>query len=408
MSFAHYMDWALHDSAHGAYGCGHLRVAPRGDFATSPSLGPQFARLLAPQIADWLGQLPEDAPLALLEAGPGEGDLAADLAAALAAGWPHLAARLELVLIEPNAGMAARQRQRLAGCPLPVRSCSFADLARAPLVGVLLAHEVLDALAVERVVWDGAHWRRQLVALDEGASAEPCLRLVTGQPLDLVTDAALWSQLQTRGLLSITTADAQLHQRGVDGGGGNGCRSEAPWAGPSLRQALPAGWTTELQAGVEPWLRDAAMALQRGQLLVVDYALDARRYNISTRVQGTLMAYRGQRASGDPLLEPGHWDLTAHLCLECLDVAAIASGWQPLGQRRQGEALLALGLAAQLHGLQQTAPGDLAAALAAREALLRLVDPAGLGEFRWIAYSRGMPEAITIPLFLRDPTPSTE
>jgi len=370
------MDWALHDPLHGAYGSGRLQVGPRGDFATSPSLGPQFARLLAPQIADWLAQLPEEGPLALVEAGPGEGDLAADLAAALANGWPQLAARLELVLIEPNAGMAARQRQRLADCPLPVRWSTAADLGAAPRVGVLLAHEVLDALAVERVVWDGALWRRQLVALDAGPAAEPSLRLLAGEPLQPDTDAALWSQLQTRGLLAITA---------------------------TAHPPLPAGWTTELQTGVEPWMGQAATALQRGVLLVVDYALEAHRYNSATRRQGTLMAYRGQQACGDPLLEPGHWDLTAHLCLESLNAAATANGWLTLGQRRQGEALLALGLAEQLHRLQQSPPQDLATALAGREALLRLVDPAGLGDFRWIAFGRTAAEAATIPLFLRDP-----
>ena len=385
-------------------------MGPRGDFATSPSLGPQFARLLAPQIADWLSQLPGDGPLALVETGPGEGDLAADLAAALVTGWPQLVARLELVLIEPNAGMAARQRQRLIACPLPVRWSSFAELAHAPLTGVILAHEVLDALAVERVVWDGSLWRQQLVALDE-APAEPSLRLVTGEPLDPAFDPALWAQLQQRCLVPIPMAAATEHNTAFEGVCGttessmNSAVGSA--ASPFVQRPLPTGWTTELQTAVEPWLHDAAMALQAGVLLVIDYALEAHRYNVSTRCEGTLMAYRGQQASADPLSEPGHWDLTAHLCLECLDAAAKASGWQPLGRCRQGQALLALGLAAQLHDLQQSPPQELAAALAAREALLRLVDPAGLGDFRWIALSRSAAQSTGTPLFLRDPALST-
>ena len=383
MSFAQYMDWALHDPEHGAYGSGRLQVGPGGDFATSPSLGPDFAALLAPQIAQWLQQVaesqqvsgaqppsqqPAEPPrLSLIEAGPGEGDLAADLAAALAEGWPELAPRLELVLVEPNAGMAARQRARLAASPLPVRWCSFAELAATPVQGVLLAHEVLDALAVERVQYDGAHWRRQFVVLDEVAAAAPSLRLDPGEPLEPTSDAALWSQLQQRGLIA------------------------AP---------LPIGWTTELHVGHGPWLQQAAAALAVGVLLVVDYALEASRYNAPARRDGTLMAYRGQRASGDPLLEPGHWDLTAHLCLETLDAAAGDAGWHSVGQCRQGEALLALGLAQRLHGLQQLPPQQLATALARREALLRLVDPAALGEFRWIAYQRGLGAALPTPLFL--------
>ena len=362
--FARYMDWALHDPEHGAYGSGRLQVGPAGDFATSPSLGPDFAALLAPQIAQWLQQVAAVPRLSLIEAGPGEGDLAADLAHALAAGWPELSSQLELVLVEPNAGMAARQRTRLAACPLPVRWSSFAELAAAPTQGVLLAHEVLDALAVERVQWDGALWRRQRVALDEAAAAGPSLRLEAGEPLDPEGDAALWSQLQQRGLVS----------------------DQSPSAAARL---LPSGWTTELHPAQQPWLQQAAAALGVGVLLVIDYALETWRYNASSRSAGTLMAYRGQQASGDPLLDPGHWDLTAHLCLESLDAAASACGWRPLGQCRQGEALLALGLAQRLHALQQSEPQQLAQALASREALLRLVDPAGLGDFRWIAYRRG-------------------
>lgn len=381
--FRTFMDWALHDPEHGAYGSGRLRIGPGGDFATAPSLGPDFAALLAVQLASWLQQLdaqpPTDPggrscadppglrPLALVEAGPGEGSLAADLAAALASGWPELAARTELVLVEPNAGMAARQRQRLAGCPLPSRWTSFAELAAAPLRGVLLAHEVLDALAVERITWDGAHWRQQRVVLHEGAPAGPSLRLEPGEPLPPASAAAL----QALGLLP-----------------------------PSPQR--PPGWCTELHPGLEPWLDAAAGSLASGVLLVIDYALEAWRYYAPQRSGGTLLAYRGQVASADPLGDPGHADLTAHLCIDSLEAAAAASGWQSLGGCRQGEALLAMGLAQRLHGLQRD-PGGLAELLPRREALLRLVDPHALGDFRWLAFGRGA--ALPPPRFLQDPGP---
>ena len=118
MPFSTYMQWALHDPQHGAYGSGRLRVGPRGDFATSPSLGPDFAALLAPQLVQWLEAQPPDAPLALVETGPGEGQLALQLAEALWAHWPDLAARTELVLVEPNAGMADRQQRALEACQI--------------------------------------------------------------------------------------------------------------------------------------------------------------------------------------------------------------------------------------------------------------------------------------------------
>jgi len=366
--FHTFMEWALHDGEHGAYGSGRLRIGPGGDFATAPSLGPDFAGLLAPQIADWLAQL-GPGPLALVETGPGEGSLARQLAESLAAGWPELAARTELVLVEPNAGMVERQRQLLAGAPLACRWSSFAALAEAPVRGVLLAHEVLDALAVERIEWDGALWRQQRVALHGDPAAGHSLRLEPGEPLEPAAATRL---------------------------------AALPWlSGLQPGPQRPAGWCTELHPGLEPWLCCAAAALAAGPLLVIDYALEAWRYYAPQRSAGTLMAYRGQRADNDPLQAPGATDLTAHLCVESLEAAAAAAGWQALGHCRQGEALLALGLAERLHGLQQQPGRDLGDLLAAREALLRLVDPHTLGDFRWLAYSRGIEPAT--PRFLQEP-----
>ncbi len=364
--FSTYMEWVLHDPAHGAYGSGRLGIGREGDFVTAPSLGADFAALLAPQLIDWLETLhPAGGEnLSLVETGPGEGQLAHDLAERITAERPELARRLELVLVEPNPGMAERQRQRLQDCPLPRRWASFAELATAPVTGVVLAHEVLDALAVERIVADGAQWRRQRVVFhDEGLRLEPGERL----------EPELLAPLQALGL------------------------SEP---GPQR----PTGWCSELHPGLAPWLEACGQGLRCGQLLVIDYAHEAWRYYSPQRGQGTLMAYRAQRASDDPLQEPGRWDLTAHLCLESLQWAAERSGWRCLGQCRQGEALLALGLAERLHGLQQQPQAALEQLLQRRETLLRLVDPRALGDFRWFAFSRGQDAALETPsLFLREP-----
>ena len=380
--FSTYMDWVLHDPQHGAYGSGRLRIGPQGDFVTSPSLGPDFAALLAPQLVEWFlpllvdPALPTQERLSLVESGPGEGSLALDLALVLARDWPELAERLELVLVEPNPGMAARQRHLLKHCPLPVRWSSFGELAQAPVRGVVLAHEVLDALAVERIVWDGVSWRQQLVrlnlvGLNGDELPERPLRLEPGEPLE----PAVLSRLQPLGLLE-----------------------------PNPQRAE--GWSTEWHPAVEPWLASCAAALNQGTLLVVDYALEAWRYYAPQRSNGTVMAYRQKQACSDPLVEPGTWDLTAHLCIEALLIDAEATGWQPLGHCRQGEALLALGLAERLHGLQNLPASGLEEALARREALLRFVDPGALGDFRWLAFSRGVPNQM--PRFSQEPARPTK
>ena len=103
------------------------------------------------------------------------------------------------------------------------------------------------------------------------------------------------------------------------------------------------------------------------------------------------MAYRNQRASPSVLVDAGQQDLTAHLCLETMVHQATTNGWSLEGQCRQGEALLALGLAERFSSLQQLPGSQLAEVLQRREALLRLVDPASLGEFRWLSFLRMNP-----------------
>lgn len=350
--FRQFMDWALNDTAHGYYGAGQARIGPSGDFATSPSLGSDFADLLARQLVRWIEHLPSG-PLTLVEVGPGNGDLSADLIEALRHCMPNRVEQLELVLVERNPAMRQRQRQRLSAIDgVAMRWCTLEELQSAPICGVVLAHELLDALPVERLIWQGGVLRQVGVALREDGSLES---------VSLELPASLKRQIDrvcTRCNIALPPLDA------------------------------PEGWVTEWHADQEPLLASLSAAVEQGLLLVIDYGLEASRYYNSRRTDGTLQCFQSQRALNAPLQDPGSQDLTAHLCLDTLHDAASSAGWTMLDARRQGEALLALGLAQRLHGLQYLAPDQLAEGLRRREALLRLVDPAGLGDFRWLLYSR--------------------
>ena len=356
VSFRQYMEWALFDPNHGYYGAGQVRIGPGGDFATSPSLGPDFAELLAQQLIELLQALPGDGRrLSLVEIGPGEGDLAADLLQAIHELDPELMGRLELVLVERSSALRSRQQQRIAATKInkafmpPLRWCSLEELAAAPVQGVVLAHELLDALPVDRVVLKAGRLQLQGVVLQNSGCLDWCL-LPLPEPM---AEAIATSDC------SVPPADA------------------------------PEGWCSEWHGCYGSWLQNLSAAIDQGVLLVIDYALEAERFYSSRRAEGTLMAYGGGAAGLDPLASPGAQDLTSHVCIESLNAAAASQGWQLLDQRRQGEMVLALGLAERLHALQQLPPQKLPEALQRREALLRLVDPAGLGEFRWLLYGRG-------------------
>ena len=357
--FSRFMDWALNDPGHGYYGSGQARIGVQGDFVTSPSLGSDFAALLAVQVGQWLSRLmaesPPGAQLSLVECGPGTGQLALDLVRELLLLHPDLAGCLDLRLVERNPGMREQQQSLLEGTvPISVQWCSLDDLKRAPVHGVVLAHELLDALPVERLIWSGGKLNRQGVKLLESADAAPSLTCVS-MPLSDDLHAEVLGMAEACGfnLPPLDAAD---------------------------------GWSTEWHGEAFRCIDQMASGLCHGVVLVIDYALEACRYYTARREQGTLMAYLQQQAGTDSLSRAGQQDLTAHLCIDTLQVAARQSGLIPLPALRQGEALLALGLAERLHGLQNLAPAALPEALQRREALLRLVDPICLGEFRWLTF----------------------
>ena len=360
ISFHKYMDLVLNDPENGFYSTGRLRIGKDGDFCTSPSLGNDFARLLAIQVADWLFDLEkagiEYELFSIVEIGPGEGTLSRDLILAIAEIAPALISNLEFVLVELNEGMKKRQKKvvnNLEG--INYRWSNIEDLISRPVTGVVIANEVLDAFPVERLVFTDDKVFRQGVSLKK-INNEYFLEFVDLRP----TSAILNFLQESHNLLNIDFPPNNICDR----------------------------WITEWHCDVPVWFEKLSKILINGSLLVVDYALESKRYYNSNRRDGTLISYRNQKANSNILKNPGLSDLTAHLCIESTINYALKNGWRFMGETRQGQALLALGLSKFLYSLQDTSSQDISAALSRRESLLRLVDPMGLGEFRWLAFQK--------------------
>ena len=170
ISFYKYMDLVLNDPENGFYSTGRLNIGKDGDFCTSPSLGNDFARLLAIQVVDWLLDLEksgiESELFSLVEIGPGEGTLSRDLAIAIAEIAPALISKIEFVLVELNVGMRKRQEKVVNNFEgIYWRWCDLEDLILRPVTGVVIANEALDAFPVERLIFTGNKVFRQGVAL---------------------------------------------------------------------------------------------------------------------------------------------------------------------------------------------------------------------------------------------------
>ncbi len=370
------MDLVLNDPENGFYATGRLNIGKDGDFCTSPSLGNDFARLLAVQVVDWLLDLEKSGIksefFSIVEIGPGEGTLSRDLILAIVEIAPALISKIELILVELNVGMRKRQEKVVKNLKgINYRWSNVEDLISRPVTGVVIANEVLDAFPVERLVFRENKVFRQGVSLIR-INDEYFLEFIDLKP----TAEIIKFLKESNTLLKMQFPPKDIGNR----------------------------WVTEWHCDVPSWFAKLSKILVNGSLLVVDYAMESKRYYNAMRSDGTLVSYRNQEANPYVLKDSGLCDLTAHICIESTINYALTNGWKFIGETRQGQALLALGLSNFLYSLQNTSSNNLSAALNRRESLLRLVDPMGLGDFRWLAFQKNNSDDLILgKRFLEEP-----
>jgi SAM-dependent MidA family methyltransferase len=292
------------------------------DFVTAPELSPWFGRALAAQVAQGLAAAGSDA---VIEFGAGSGALAEQL-------LETLGERVgSYRIMELSGVLRARQHERLARFGPRVE---WLDRLPESIAGVVVGNELLDAMPVKLLHYDGQRWlERGVVAVGEGFGWGD-------RPTDLRPPV-----------------DAQF----------------AP------------GTVTELHLQAQAFVATLGRRLQRGLVLLVDYGFPEREYYHPQRVGGTLMCHRAHLADTDPLESIGRKDITAHVDFTAIAVAAQDAGLEVLGYTSQARFLVNCGLAELLRG------ADL------REQILaqRLVTEHEMGElFKVIALGR----RIEVPL----------
>ena len=360
ISFYDYMDLVLNDPNNGYYGSGRANLGSKGDFVTSPSMSDDFAFLLSKQIHEWLIQVKNksicDDKLSVIEFGAGDGSLMSGLLAYFLIHDKKLLKNVCFIIFEPNKGMIKKQHKKLEKylkLGFDILWKNLEDLEDRTLNGVVLANEVLDALPVERIINLKGKMHRQGVSLDKKSGKLFFEEITITQELKKSIASA-----QERLDINIPPKNA------------------------------PEGWTTEWHIDNKKWLKAIYAKMNNGIVLIIDYAKEAKRYYSSSNSNGTLISYKHQKIVENVFESPGNCDLTSHVCIESLIYDSETSGFETIGIVKQGEALLALGLAERLFEIQNELKDDISKALFRREALLRLVDPICLGDFKWFIFSK--------------------
>ncbi len=359
ISFYDYMDFVLNDPINGYYGSGRANLGSKGDFVTSPSMSDDFAFLLSKQIYEWLIQVKSksiyDDKLSVIEFGAGDGSLMCGLLKYFFINNKSLK-NVCFIIIEPNKGMIKKQQKKLEkylklGFDIIWRNLE--DLEDRSLNGVVLANEVLDALPVERIINLKGKIQRQGVSVDKKSGGL------------FFEEIAITQELEK----SIASAQEKLD-------------INIP------PKYAPEGWTTEWHIDNKKWLKAIYAKINNGILLIIDYAKEAKRYYSLGNSNGTLISYKNQKIVENIFESPGGCDLTSHVCIESLIYDSETLGFETVGIVKQGEALLSLGLAERLFEIQNELKDDIQKAFSRREALLRLVDPICLGDFKWFVFSK--------------------
>jgi len=251
VSFEQYMGLALYGEG-GFYQDGG-KAGRRGDFITSPEVGPLFAAVIAQYLDNCWNELGCPESFDVVEVGAGPGTLARGIFDA----QPKCLSAMKYVAVEIS------ESQRAMHPDFVESAEEFPDRM---IQGVVLANELLDNLPFKLFVFDGT-WKEAFVGLGDGGRFVEVLRTVNNIPEVLPASAPLGSR--------------------------------AP-----------------IQEAAARWMLSVSQKLSRGKVLVFDYCSESTSEIAVTPWREWLRTYKNHERGEHYLLEPGSQDITSQVMID--------------------------------------------------------------------------------------------
>jgi SAM-dependent MidA family methyltransferase len=327
LPFSEVVELALYDPAVGFYAT-HGKAGRRGDFITSPEVGPLFGAVLARAVDAWWVEAGCPSVFTVVDAGAGPGTLAR----AVRSAQPECASALRYVMVERS---EAQRRLHPEGVEsLPEMPASVDG----PVV--VLANELLDNLAFDLLELTGDGWAELRTTVRDD---------------DLV------------GVLVPAFPDPIDH----------------------LVPHAAVGARAPVQRAAAEWLRTAlALAGDDGRVVVLDYATSTA--DLATRpIDEWVRTYRGHERGGHPLEALGEQDITVEVCTDQLALVAEPASDRSQAEWLTAHGIDDLVDEGRRIWAERSAIGDLAA-VRARSRVMEahaLRDPDGLGAFRVLEWT---------------------
>lgn len=255
ISFEQFMSLALYGNG-GFYQSGG-KAGRRGDFITSPEVGPLFGAVIARYLDDRWYSLGKPEIFDVVECGAGPGTLAR----AIFDAQPECLIAIKYVAVEISESQRAMH---------PNFVDSVETFPESTIHGVVLANELLDNLPFRLFVFDG-RWKEAFVSRSNGGKFVEVLRDVSDVP----------------ALLPLTAA--------------HGARAPIQTA-----------------AGI--WLHMAVQRISQGSVLVFDYCSESMREISATPWREWLRTYKDHGRGEHYLQNPGAQDITTQVMLDQIEM----------------------------------------------------------------------------------------